>query len=340
MIPPSTPLLVVVSSGGERLRVYDATTFAHLHDVDVLAQPHELAVDVDRGLVYVSHTYRSGVYTRPGARSHEVSVVDVRAGAVVDVWDLTPEVSPHGLALDTARGVLHVSVEQGPAGDGAIVTLDTSTGAVLSRVEVGARGPHWLAVTPDGTKAYTANKEAPFVSVVDLVAGRQVGRIPVSRGAEELTVAGGRLHVATPMIDFAGGDVDQRPAALVVVDTDADEVRERVPLDHPASPVHVTSRGDVLVGLVRFADRGVSGPGRLDVLARPTPDAPLERRLSVGVGAMPITIRSSPDGRHAYVAGLRSGTVDVVDLDTGSVVAVLDVDPDVVQGAHGIAHVR
>ncbi|MFK0126762.1 YncE family protein [Streptomyces nigra] len=81
--------------------------------------------------------------------------------------------------------------------------------------------------------------------------------------------------------------------------------------------------------------------------------APLDGRLTVlaadglaplagaPVGQVPIMIRTTPDGARAFVAGLRSGTVHVVNPADGCVITVLDVDPgdpDTTQGAHGIAY--
>jgi DNA-binding beta-propeller fold protein YncE len=57
------------------------------------------------------HTYRCGVYTDPGEKAHEISVVDPHERKVVGVVSLAPEVAPHGLALDQDRGLLYVTVE-------------------------------------------------------------------------------------------------------------------------------------------------------------------------------------------------------------------------------------
>ncbi|MBT2440156.1 YncE family protein [Streptomyces sp. ISL-36] len=329
----------MVTSTGEALRFFDGLTYDPLGDLPVTAQPHEIAVDQDAGLLYVSHTYRSGVYTAPGVKAHEISVVDPYRREVVDVLSLAPEEAPHGLALDPARGLLYATVEAGPAGGGAVVVVDTTTREQLDRIEVGARGPHWFAITPDGRKGYATNKADPFISVLDLTERALAGRIPAPYGTEEVAVSpDGRHAYASGMALHHDDKGAGRPApTLIVIDTATDRVIGHEPLDAPGCPVHVAADGRVLVGLVRSDAEGRSRDGQLAVLSagRRTP------LLTAPAGQVPITIRTTPDGDRAFVANLRSGTLHVVDLATGTVSTVLDIDPgdpDTTQGAHGIAY--
>jgi len=62
---------------------------------------------------------------------------------------------------------------------GALLEVEAGTGKVLRTIaQVGAR-PWGVALSPDGTRAYTANGPAGDVSVVDLKAGQVVARIAV-----------------------------------------------------------------------------------------------------------------------------------------------------------------
>ncbi|MFH8346618.1 YncE family protein [Streptomyces sp. NPDC018045] len=340
---PRRPVLAVVTSTGQALRFFDGHTYEPLGDLSVAAQPHEIAADPERGLLYVSHTYRSGVYTAPGTKAHEISVIDPYRRDLVDVIALDPEQAPHGLALDHRGGLLYVTVEAGPAGGGALVGIDTATRKPVRRIEVGTRGPHWVVVTPDGTKAYTTGKEAPFVSVIELERGQLIRQIPMPYGTEELALSpdGRFVYVAAAMVNYTGGDGDQHPACLKAVETAHDLVVHTVPLDHPASPVHVTADGRVLTGLVRFSAPGVPAGGLLKVFQPGTEPGVLSHRFTTEVGKVPLTIRTTPDSSRAFVANLRDGTLDIVDLATGAHMRRLDIDPGDpahVQGAHGIAY--
>jgi YVTN family beta-propeller protein len=51
---------------------------------------------------------------------------------------------------------------------------------LLGSVDVG-RAPDWVTLTPDGRTAYVANAGSNSVSVVDIVALKEVARIPVGQ---------------------------------------------------------------------------------------------------------------------------------------------------------------
>jgi YVTN family beta-propeller protein len=51
---------------------------------------------------------------------------------------------------------------------------------LLGSVDVG-RAPDWVTLAPDGTLAYVANAGSNSVSVIDLVALKEVTRIPVGQ---------------------------------------------------------------------------------------------------------------------------------------------------------------
>jgi YVTN family beta-propeller protein len=48
-------------------------------------------------------------------------------------------------------------------------------------------GPRGLAFSPDGRALFVANYNSNDVSVLDLVAGRQMGRLAVGRGPRAVT---------------------------------------------------------------------------------------------------------------------------------------------------------
>ncbi|MFJ8361773.1 hypothetical protein [Streptomyces sp. NPDC093984] len=88
------PVPAVVTSTGEAVRFFGGLTYEPLGDLRAPAQPHEPAADTTAGLPYVSHTYRSGIYTEPGEEAHEVSVIDPFRRELLDVLTLAPQEAP------------------------------------------------------------------------------------------------------------------------------------------------------------------------------------------------------------------------------------------------------
>lgn len=331
-------LLAVASLTGPTVTFFDAATHQQLDVVEVPSEPHELCFDPDRRLLYCTSTYVSGYYDAHNGRARQISVIDVATRTVVDILDTAPDHAPHGLALDRARSRLYVSVEATADAPGGVLVFDTRTRQRIGRIPVMADGPHWFAVTPDGRRGYTTNKEAPFVSVVDLERDAFAGRITVA-GSEGLDISrdGAHVYVAAPK-----GDFGSRPAVqpgIHVVATATAEIVRTLPTEGVVSPVHTTTTGALLAGEQRMAagEGGalVQTDGVLTVFAPGT----LEPAGQVPVGRFPLTITSSPDGARAYVAAALSSTVTVVDLVALRVLATLDVDRKGGTGAHGLAYI-
>jgi DNA-binding beta-propeller fold protein YncE len=185
---------------------FDAASLRLIGSLETLAEPHELCFDPARRLLWCANTYHSGYYHASSGRRSQLTVIDPDTRPIVEVVDIAPELGPHGLSLDLERGRLYVSVEGTAEDDGGVVGLDAVARKPIGRIAVGAFGPHWFVVSPDGTRGYAGNKEAPFVSVLDLVEGELIDRIEVP-GGEGLTTRTGSQsttnhHTVAPPTKF------------------------------------------------------------------------------------------------------------------------------------------
>ncbi|MFF5923764.1 YncE family protein [Streptomyces flavochromogenes] len=332
-------VLAVVSQSGPTVSFFDAASDRHLGHVQVPAEPHELCFDATHRLLWCTLTYQSGYYHANGGRRTDLAVIDPDTRRVVEIVDIGPEHGPHGLAPDPARGRIYVSVEGAANRPGGVVVIDTATRRPVGRIDTDAPGPHWFAIDPAGTTGYATNKEAPFVSVVDLERGVLTSKVEVP-GSEGLAVSADGTHVfvAAPYADFSAAE--GRPTTGIrIIDARTSSVVDTLPTEDVVLPVHLTSTGKLLAGEVRMAaDPGSAlghhAPGRLTVFAADT----REQVGELEVGLFPLTVTSSPDGRLAYVACAVSSTVDVVDLETLDRLARLDIAKLGEAGAHGLAY--
>ncbi|MGW2249984.1 YncE family protein [Kitasatospora sp. NPDC001660] len=334
-------VLAVVSQSGPTVSFFDAASDRHLGAVQVLAEPHELCFDPTQRLLWCTTAYHSGYYHANSGRRTELTVIDPDTRRIVEVVDLAPEHGPHGLALDPVRRRLYVSVEGSADRPGGVVVIDTVTRRPVGRIDTDAPGPHWFAIDPAGRTGFATNKEAPFVSVVDLDRGVLTAKVGVP-GSEGLAVSADGAHafVAGPYASFSGGGAERPTTGIRVVDARSASVVDVLPTDGLVLPVHLTSSGRLLAGELRTeagseSQLGRHLPGRLTVF-----DAGTRKQVgSVEVGLFPLTITSSPDGRLAYVANVVSSTVDVVDLETLERMSRLDVARAGEAGAHGLAYI-
>ncbi|MEV4441271.1 YncE family protein [Streptomyces sp. NPDC049577] len=334
-------VLAVISQSGPTVSFFDAVTDRLVDSIEVPAEPHELLFDPTRRLLWCTTAYHSGYYHANSGRRTELTAIDPDTRRIVEVVDLAPEHGPHGLALDAARHRLYVSVEGSDDRPGGVVVIDTETRRPVGRIDTDAPGPHWFAIDPAGRTGYATNKEAPFVSVVDLERGTLTAKVEVP-GSEGLAVSADGRHVfaAAPYLGFSTGSGERPAAGIRVIDARTASVVGTLPTEDVVLPVHLTSTGKLLAGEVRMApdpasELGRQAPGRLTVFAADT----RERLGELEVGFFPLTITSSPDGRLAYVACIVSSTVDIVDLETMRRLARLDVPKRGEPGAHGLAYI-
>ncbi|MFF2807961.1 YncE family protein [Streptomyces sp. NPDC058000] len=335
-------VLAVVSQSGPTVSFFDAASDRHLGTTEVLAEPHELCFDPTQRLLWCTTTYHSGYYHANSGRRTELTVIDPDTRRIVEVIDLAPEHGPHGLALDPARRRLYVSVEGSADRSGGVVVIDTETRRPLGRIDTDAPGPHWFAIDPTGRTGYATNKEAPFVSIVDLERETLTAKVEVP-GSEGLAVSADGTHafVASPYGGSFFATTEERPATgIQVIDARTASVVDTLPTEDVVLPVHLTSTGKLLVGEVRVEPDPVSRlgrhvPGRLTVFSADT----RQRLGAFEVGLCPLTVTSSPDGRIAYVACVASSTVDIVDLETLRALARLDIAKLGEPGAHGLAYI-
>ena len=161
--------LLLIDKLGGHVRFFDPTSLAERSNLELPKNPHDFALSADHRFAYVP-IYGPGVYNRNPEPGHELYVLDLAERKVANVIDLSPYRSPHGVQID-ARGMVYVTAEL----DRKILVVDGQAGRIVDTIDHEGSG-HWLAVLPDGSKAYVANKDDKlFVSVLDL-ADAQAGR--------------------------------------------------------------------------------------------------------------------------------------------------------------------
>lgn len=308
----SPTTLMVVNTWSCDGGFFSLDTFEELSRFDTPRTPHEVRHDRKRNLIYITIPYRDGYYDEHEEKASELAVLDLGRREVVDVIDLAPEVGPHGMCLDADADVLWLSVE---TDGGAVIGLDLETRQVVARTPTGKGDgkPHWMTMTSDTSKIYTANKESRFASVVDAKQGRLIKQIPVSGGSEDVELSADETRVFISSRD---------EPVLHVIDTETDEEIDRVELDDVPGRLHLTTDGKLIVTHFHFPYQtgGKLEPGRISIVDPET----REQLRSVTVDQGPSDLTSSPDGKLAYICNARSGTIFEVDLDAMQITRKID----------------
>jgi YVTN family beta-propeller protein len=293
--PTGTQGLLLVDKLGGHVRFFDPASLAERSSLELPKNPHDFALSADHRFAYVP-IYGPGVYNRNPEPGHELYVLDLAERKVANVIDLSPYRSPHGVQID-ANGMLYVTAEL----DRKILVIDVKAGRVVDTIDHEGSG-HWLAVLPDGRKAYVANKDdKPFVTVLDLATRKQVGRVPMPRGTQGITASpDGRRVIA----------MDLAQPEITAIDTATDAVLYRVTLAGTTDPAYKAYYSPDGKWLLTMAGSSINIFDAADLRAP-------QRTLKVG--ASPMGIGFSADGKTALVANHGDGTISAVDIATATV---------------------
>jgi DNA-binding beta-propeller fold protein YncE len=287
--------LIAIDKRGSGAFFLDPLSFDEIASIRLPSRPHEVAISADHRQAFVS-IYGNGIYGNNTAPGCTIVVLDLASRAQVGTLDVSPYVAPHGLAFG-ADGLLYASCDQ----SGVIAVLDVSRGTVVGAIDAASRGPHMIAMLPDGSKLYSENEEDPFVSVMSPASRERLRSVRMEGGSAGISAsADGRAVLVV------GG---QEPV-LSVIDTLSDTVVGKVHMDghhRPAQRVRCSPDG-------RFVVVTATEEPLVTVLS-----ADLASQTTLEVAAAPMGVAFHPNARTALVANHGAGRITVLDLESRTV---------------------
>lgn len=299
--PTGTTGLIMVDKVGGQVRFFDPATDQELNafapDPQAGLKAHELAISPDHKTAYVT-VYGDGVYGNNPHPGHSVAIIDLASRKMTGSIDIAPFQAPHGIQVDAA-GHLYVACDLSRK----VLILDPRNRRVVAAVDVEGTG-HWLALLPDGSKLYVANKnDKPFVSVVDVKARKMVGRVSVPHGTQGITASpdGKTVLVA-----------DDSEPTLHVISTASDSVVDKI-------TVTGVERGLYKVFYSPDGKRVLTAlpSGQVNLFNASDLHAPQQVVKSAGTALMGFAFTA--DGKTALVGNHGQGTVSRIDLATATV---------------------
>jgi serine/threonine-protein kinase len=178
---------------------------------------------------------------------------------------------------------------------------------VAARIPVGS-APGFIAVAPDGRYAYTANRDAKSLSVIDTTLNTVTATIPVTAGPPQFVAFapdGRRAYLSIY-------DNDRSVNLVGVLDTASNKILTTVQTG--LSPFALTVTPDGKYVYVPEHDSG-----RISVISTAT-DAVV---TTINVPPNPHSIKFTNDGRRAYVANHDSNVVSVLATGSNTVLATV-----------------
>jgi YVTN family beta-propeller protein len=283
----SGPVLLVGNKGEDSVSFVDLGTGTELGRSPTGKMPHEIAISPDGK--------QAAVVAYGGST---IDLFDVASRAKLKTIDLSPNEGPHGIAW-LKDGRIIVTTERSQS----IAVVDPAAGTVTASIRTDQQGTHMVAVTADGTTAYTANIPAGTVSVIDLKGARKLRDIAVGGRPEGIALASDDLVLWVG--DLEGSRVQAFDTATFEKLT---EVKTGgVPIRVAASP-----DGKWIV----TSNLAAGGLTLIDAASRThVRDIAISGEQAAGQ----VTILFSADGKRIYAAETGRDSIAEVELATGTV---------------------
>ena len=297
--PTGTQGLIMIDKLGGFVRFFDPVSLKELSSFAIPdGPPHELAISPDHKTAYIP-VYGDGVYGRNPHPGHVIAIVDLASQKMTGTIDVSPYLAPHGLQVD-AQGTLYATCDQSRK----FLVINPKTRTITAAIDTEGTG-HWIAVLPDGSKAYVANKnDRLFVSVIDIKARKMTGKVDMPNGTQGITVSPDGKRVLA---------VDYKDPKFFVIDTATDKVVDTVTVEqNQTGPFRVKYSPDGSKLVTCDSQAGLANIINI---------ADLHGKQTVlTVGKTPFGIAFSADSKTALVSNHGDGTISVIDLPSGKVV--------------------
>jgi YVTN family beta-propeller protein len=296
--PTGSTGLLLIDKMGRQVRFFDPASLKEISSVEVGVAPHDFAISPDHKFAYIP-VYGDGIYGRNANPGHTIAVVDLASRKVDGIIDISPYQAPHGIQIDKTGGTIYVTCDLSRK----VLVIDTKSRSIKAAIDTEGTG-HWIAVLPDASKLYVANKnDRLFVSVLDLKTNKMVGKIPAPNGTQGIVASpDGRFVIVA----------DNSEPKLLVIDAKTDSVVDTVALEggtRGAYKPYYSPDGSKLVVCSE-------NPAIVNVIDAKNLHG---KQTVLTVGKDPMGFAVSPDGKTLLVANHGDGTVSVVDLNAGKI---------------------
>jgi len=284
---PQGEVLLIGNKGEDTVSFVDLETGQELGRSPTGKMPHEIAISPDG---------KQAAVVAYGDKT--IDLFDVATRAKLKTIDLSPNEGPHGIAW-MKGGRIVVTTERSQS----VAVVDPVAGKVLSSIKTDQQGTHMVAVTADGTTAYTSNITAGTVTVVDLAGGKKLRNIAVGGRPEGIALS--RDELVLWVGDLEGSRVQ-------AFDTDTfDKLAE---VKTGGIPIRVVASPDGR--WIVTSNLGAGGLTIIDAASRThVRDVPLSGDQKAGQ----VTIIFSADGQRLYAAETGSDVIAEVELASGKV---------------------
>ncbi len=302
---PNGLTAVVGNSVDESLSVIDIATATELHRIAGAGFASTTTISFEPGVV----TYKINGFecpsdtlaVHPDNQNAQIDFFDLAAGTVTSV---PCDLQPRGIAMTPNGSKIVISHYFGVH---KLTVVDPATKTISKVITSTLDFDEPIAISPDGAKAAVSLQNAS--AIVDLATGVASASVNTASVNRMLSTPDGQYALA---VGFVGSLISYSTGASVnsLNNSVSTYVGAMAPSGHRAAMIANHNAEDMLVVDVN----GAAGFLEANVSSGPPPDADATRNVAISL-----------DGKRAVTTNILSHNASVIDVATGSVLAVVPV---------------
>ena len=300
--------LYVVSKGSKSITIFDLSEGKQLKELSLEEEPHEATVVTNPTRLAVTN------YGSPENAGKSITVIDAADNSIEKTIGLGESLRPHGIITMPGENSVGVVTDIG----NQLSVVDINTGVLEKQISTQQDFSHLLVHHPKKPLVYVTNINSGSVSAINVELDSVVNIIPSSARAEgiDITADGKELWVT---------NIDEN--TISVIDTENYKITDR--LDTGKQPLRLKFSTDGKHALVSNASDGTVSvydtkskkeiatiriPGKKNILDKLIYGTP-----------RPVGILLHPNGKYAFVSNYAAGRVEVLDMNTFTLVSSIKV---------------
>lgn len=271
---------------------------------------------------------------QPGGE-HGMGKLDLTTQKVVSFLPFGDYIYPPYITLSSNGRYIYAAQGDLPSGSekNLFMVIDAENFEIVSSIEVG-KGPWYVAVTPDGHKAYISNQWSNDVTVVNLETMKIIATIMVGPQPRSIAITpdGSKAYVALPgqAAVLSGGPTSLGGNSVAVIDIKRDVLLGTVKVDFDPETVSIDPDGTkAYVG-----DGGANGPNDpAEVIVIDTSNDKLLNPIILRKGSKyaPAGIDVTPDNSKLFITSMPRESIIAIDISTGKIINELKIEPRAVK---------
>lgn len=259
-----------------------------LDAVQVGQHPHEMVLSPDGRYAYTTDNGTMAIEV-VGDGGNTVSFIDLKERKRIAQVSLGKYHRPHGIDVNPVTGDLLISSEN----PDQLIVVDVKEKKVSRTFDTKGRTSHIVTCDAKGEWAYVSNARSSNVAAIHLTTGETI-LIPVGDRPEGSVLSrdGKTLYVS-----------NRESNEITAIDTAAKQLAFRIPTCTEPARVGLSADNNTLI-YACITDRQV---GFADVASRKQTDL-------VDLDGRPVSLTTSPDGKHAFAGAQDEDTVFVISI--------------------------